>query len=129
MSRTPVAVLGASGYTGAELLRLLLDHPRVEVAALAAERAAGSRIDRVFPHLAGRLDRVVEVLDPAAIASRAEVVFSCLPHGASAAAVAALVERGLLVVDLSADFRLRDPSVFRDWYGEHPHPALLARAI
>ena len=125
----PVAVLGASGYTGAELLRLLLDHPRVEIAALAAERAAGARIDRVFPHLAGRLDMAIEALDPERIAARAEIVFSCLPHGASAAAVAALASRGALVVDLSADFRLRDPAVFAEWYGVHPHPELLAGAV
>ena len=122
-------MLGASGYTGAELLRLLLDHGRVEIAHLAAERAAGARIDRVFPHLAGRLDRQVEALDAERIAARAEVVFSCLPHGASAAAVAELVARGRLVVDLSADFRLRDPGVFAEWYGPHPHPALLERAV
>jgi N-acetyl-gamma-glutamyl-phosphate reductase len=122
-------VLGASGYTGAELLRLLLDHPRVEIAALAAERAAGSRIDRVFPHLAGRLDLPIEAFDAERIAARAEIVFSCLPHGASAAAVAALAARGALVVDLSADFRLRDGAVFAEWYGAHPHPELLPRAV
>ncbi|HEY8142653.1 MAG TPA: N-acetyl-gamma-glutamyl-phosphate reductase [Kofleriaceae bacterium] len=127
--RVPVAVLGASGYTGAELLRLLLDHPRVEIAALAAERAAGSRIDRVFPHLAGRLDLPIEAFDAERIAARAEIVFSCLPHGASAAAVAALAARGALVVDLSADFRLRDGAVFAEWYGAHPHPELLPRAV
>jgi N-acetyl-gamma-glutamyl-phosphate reductase len=124
-----VAVLGASGYTGAELLRLLLDHPRVEIAALAAERAAGARIDRIFPHLAGRLDMEIEALDPERIAARAEIVFSCLPHGASATAVAALAARGALVVDLSADFRLRDPAVFAEWYGPHPHPELVPGAV
>jgi N-acetyl-gamma-glutamyl-phosphate reductase len=129
VARTPVAVVGASGYAGAELLRLLLDHPRVEIAALAAERAAGARIAQVFPQLAGRLDREVEALDAEAIAARAEVVFSCLPHGASASAVAALAGRGRLVVDLSADFRLRDADEFAQWYGPHPHPDLLARAV
>lgn len=127
--RTPVAVLGASGYTGAELLRLLLEHPRVEIAALAGERAAGARIAQVFPQLAGRLDREVEALDVERIAGRAEVVFSCLPHGASAAAVAALARRGRMVVDLSADFRLRDAGTFATWYGPHLHPELLSRAV
>ena len=129
MARTTVAVLGASGYTGAELLRLLIDHPRVEIAVLAAERAAGARIAQVFPQLAGRLDREVEALDTERIAARAEVVFSCLPHGASAAAVAALAAKGRLVVDLSADFRLRDAAEFATWYGPHPHPELLERAV
>jgi N-acetyl-gamma-glutamyl-phosphate reductase len=129
VSRVPVAVLGASGYTGAELLRLLLEHPRVEIASLAAERAAGARIQRVFPHLAGRLDREVEAFDAQRMAERAEVIFSCLPHGASAAAVAALAERGRTVIDLSADFRLHDADEFARWYGPHPHPELLARAV
>ena len=128
-SRTPIAVLGASGYTGAELLRLLADHPRVELAALCADRAAGSRIDRVFPHLAGRLELPVESFDADRIASRAKVAFCALPHGQSARAAAALLERGLTVIDLSADFRLRDPEVARTWYGEHPHPELLAQAV
>jgi N-acetyl-gamma-glutamyl-phosphate reductase len=127
--RTTVAVLGASGYTGAELLRLLLDHPRVDIALLAAERAAGARIAQVFPQLAGRLDREVEALDVERIAARAEVVFSCLPHGASAAAVGSLAGRSRLVVDLSADFRLHDVAEFATWYGPHPHPELLEGAV
>jgi N-acetyl-gamma-glutamyl-phosphate reductase len=128
--RVPVAVVGASGYTGAELLRLLVGHPRVEVVAVAAtERSAGQRIDRLFPHLAGSLALEVEVLDVERVAARAEVVFTALPHGHSAAVVAQLRARGRRVVDLSADYRLRDAEVYRTWYGAHPHPELLEGAV
>jgi N-acetyl-gamma-glutamyl-phosphate reductase len=126
---TRIAVLGASGYTGAELLRLLAGHPRVELAVLCAERAAGSRIDRVFPHLSGHIALDVEAFDADRVAERAEIVFCALPHGKSARAAAALYQRGRLVIDLSADFRLRDSAVFGEWYAEHPHPELLKEAV
>lgn len=128
---TSVAVLGASGYTGAELLRLLLDHPHVRITALCGERSAGARIDEVFPHLSGRMDQVVEAIDHAAIAERAEVVFLALPHGHAAAQVKALraIRGDLCIVDLSADFRLRDIAVYREWYGEHPCAELLPQSV
>ena len=132
-SRVPVAVVGASGYAGAELLRLLARHPRVEIAAVAARRAAGQRLPDVFPHFTGRLDVEVEAFDADAIAGRARVAFSALPHGESAAVVAALRARGVVALDLSADFRLRDPAAWRAWYGggeaEHPAAALCAEAV
>ncbi|HTJ43428.1 MAG TPA: N-acetyl-gamma-glutamyl-phosphate reductase [Kofleriaceae bacterium] len=130
--RVPVAVVGASGYTGAELLRLLATHPRAEVVAVYAKRAAGQRLADVFPHLTGIYDLVVEEFDADAIAERAQVAFSALPHGDSAAVVAALRARGVTTLDLSADFRLRDPAAWRAWYGgEHDHPAasLLHEAV
>jgi N-acetyl-gamma-glutamyl-phosphate reductase len=134
MASIPVAIIGASGYTGAELLRLLRRHPGVRVAALFAKRAAGQRIDEVFPHLRGQYDLAVEAFDADAVASRAQVAFSCLPHGEAAPVVAALAERGLTVLDLSADFRLRDAGAWAQWYAskDHPtHPAaeLLPKAV
>lgn len=129
MSRVPVAIVGGSGYTGAELLRILLRHPRVEVAAVCARRSAGERLADVFPHLAGVVDRTVEPFDAAEVAARAEVALCALPHGASAPIVAALRERGVAVVDLSADFRLRDPAAYAEWYGPHPHPELIGGAV
>src|SRR5687768_14978806 len=130
----PVAIVGASGYTGAELLRLLLHHPHIDIAALCARRAAGARLDQVFPQFAGRLALPIESYDPEAIARRARVAFLALPHGESAAVAAELGERGVTVIDLSADFRLRDPADYAAWYGsadhpEHPAPALLERAV
>jgi N-acetyl-gamma-glutamyl-phosphate reductase len=127
------AVLGASGYTGAEVLRILVGHPAIEVVAVCADRSAGARLSAVFPQFRGRLDLELERVDPAALAARADVAFSCLPHGDSARLVAALVEAGVKVVDLSADFRLRDVAEYAAWYGggghEHPAPALLAEAV
>src|SRR6185503_16503032 len=120
--RLPVAVVGASGYTGAELVRLIAGHPRVELVAVCADRSAGSRVEQVFPHLAGRVSMELEPFDPERVASRAEVVLCALPHGQSAAAAAELVARGRKVIDLSADFRLRDPAAYVEWYGGHPHP-------
>jgi N-acetyl-gamma-glutamyl-phosphate reductase len=132
--RIRVAIVGASGYTGAELIRLLLGHPRVTITAVMAKRAAGQRIDEVFPHLVGRLALPVEAFDPDVVARKADVAFAALPHGESAPAVIALRERGLTVLDLSADFRLHDPAAWAQWYGsaehpQHPSPVLLAEAV
>lgn len=130
--RIPVAVVGASGYTGAELLRLLATHPRAEVVAVYAKRAAGQRLTDVFPHLTGAYDLVVEEFDADALAARAQVAFSALPHADSATVVAALRARGVTTLDLSADFRLRDPAAWRAWYGgehDHPAPSLLMEAV
>lgn len=127
-----VAVIGGSGYTGAELLRLLHGHPEVEVAAVCAQRNAGARLDQVFPQFAGVSDATLEAFDAEAVASRAEVAFTGLPHGQSASAVAALRAAGAMVIDLSADFRLRDAEVYRSWYGsgaEHPAAELLGEAV
>jgi N-acetyl-gamma-glutamyl-phosphate reductase len=134
MARIPVAIVGASGYTGAELVRLLLGHPAVEVVQVLARRAAGQRLGEVFPHLAGRLDLTIEPFDAAALAARAQLAFVALPHGEAAPVVAELVGRGVVTLDLSADFRLRDAVAWRAWYGstehpEHPAPALLRDAV
>jgi N-acetyl-gamma-glutamyl-phosphate reductase len=122
--RVPVAVLGATGYVGAELLRVLSRHPGVELAFVSSEQYRGQRASDVYPALHGYADLALEAPDPEAAASRAEVVFTALPHGASAPIVAALRRRGRTVVDQSADFRLRDLDVYARWYGDgHPHPS------
>ena len=127
--KLPVAIVGASGYTGAELFRLLLAHPEVEIVGVHGKSSAGRRLSAVYPQLAGVSELVLEAADPDAIARRAEVVFSALPHGESAGLCEALVARGRRVLDLSADFRLRDLEAHRTWYGEHHAPALAARAV
>jgi len=125
-----VAIAGASGYTGAELLRLLVQHPGVEVVALTAETHANQPISQVFPSLAGFVDLICRPLDPAALAAEAEFVFLALPHKTSMAVGADLVKRGVRVLDLSADFRLKDPAAYRTWYGfEHLAPSLLGEAV
>jgi N-acetyl-gamma-glutamyl-phosphate reductase len=131
---TPVAIVGASGYTGAELIRILARHPAVKVTLIMAKRAAGQRVGDVFPHLATTLDLSIEAFDPDVVAARTKLAFSALPHGDSAAVVAALRERGVAVIDLSADFRLREASTWATWYGEgdhaaHPAAALLSGAV
>jgi N-acetyl-gamma-glutamyl-phosphate reductase len=123
------AVIGASGYTGAELVRLLLGHPGVELAGLYARASAGRPIAEALPQLAGVVDRVLEPVDPDAIAAGCDVAFAALPHGESAPVVAALVARGVPVLDLSADLRLADPDAHRTWYGADPEPELRARAV
>ncbi len=123
------AVVGASGYAGAEVVRLLLGHPRVEVTTLCAQRHAGEPLARVLPSLAGLWQGTIEAFDADAVAAAADLVFCALPHGVSAPVVASLRERGLLVVDLSADFRLRDLGVYAAWYGEHGAPGLIDEAV
>jgi N-acetyl-gamma-glutamyl-phosphate reductase len=127
-TRVPVAVLGATGYVGVELLRLLSGHPAVELAVLSAEQHRGRRASDVHPFLAGIVDLPLVAADPA-IAAQAEVVLSALPHGASAPVVREILARGRRVIDLSADFRLRDPAVYARWYTTHPAPELLAEAV
>ena len=116
-----VAILGASGYTGAELVRLLATHPHLRIAAMSADRKAGERMASVFPHLR-HLDLPVlcriEDIDFSGI----DLCFCALPHATTQEVVSAL-PRDLKIVDLSADFRLRDPAVYADWYG-HEHRAL-----
>src|SRR5438067_12043587 len=108
MESIPVAVVGASGYAGAELLRLLVDHPQVDLVHLSAQKNAGQRVGDLFPHLLGRLNLVCHRFDADEVARAARVVFLALPHGESIPAVEALLERGVTVIDLSADFRLAD---------------------
>lgn len=128
--RTPVAVLGATGYVGAELLRLLSRHPDVELVFLSSEQYRGQRASTVYPSLAGHVDLVLEAPDPATAAARAELVFTALPHGAASPIVAALRAQGRTVVDQSADFRLRDLATYVRWYGDHhAAPGLLSEAV
>jgi N-acetyl-gamma-glutamyl-phosphate reductase len=125
-----VAVAGASGYTGVELLRFLVQHPAVRLVALTAETHAGQPIGQVFPNLKGFVDLTCRPLDTAALASEAEFVFLALPHKASMTVGADLVNRGVRVLDLSADFRLKDAAGYPTWYGfDHAAPTLLREAV
>ncbi len=128
MRKKKAAILGASGYTGGELLRFLLTHPHVEAAYLTADKHAGRNISDVFPHLGGFLDRRLEPLDPGALPEDIDVVFLALPHGESARVVRELYKKDLKIIDLGADFRLSH-GVYKDWYGEHPCPELIEEAV
>src|SRR5262249_56492474 len=109
--RVAVGVLGAPGYTGVELVRLLARHPAVELAYLSSEQYRDRRASEVYPFLAGIVDAPLRAPDADAVAGAAEVVFTALPHGAAAPVVSALLDRGRRGIDLSADFRLPDPAV------------------
>ena len=128
-TRVPVAVLGATGYTGVELLRLLARHPGVELAFLSSEQYRERPVTEVYPFLRGAVEGTLCAPEPAAVAAAADVVLSALPHGAAAPLVVDLLRRGRRVIDLSADFRLRDPGVYARWYGVHPAPELLDEAV
>ena len=130
MVKRKVAIAGASGYAGAELLRLLVQHPGVEVVAVTSETYTGKPVTKALPALSGFGDLTFEPLDVGRLASSAEVIFLGLPHTASAAPAAAFLEAGCQVIDLSADFRLREASVYEKWYqSSHTVPHLLAEAV
>ena len=123
-----IGILGASGYTGAELLRLLALHPGIDIRLLTADRQAGKPLSEIFPHL-GRLDLPVPVKVDEADWSEVDFVFCCLPHGTTQEVIAAL-PRKLKVVDLSADFRLADVETYATWYGHaHRAPELQKEAV
>ena len=125
-----VAVLGGSGYGGVELLRLLAGHPELEVVYASADSAAGQRAADVHPSLAVAYPGLRYVTYGAGDVSGVELVFCGLPSGASAPIVADLLGTVGHIVDLGADFRLRDPALYPQWYGwEHPHPELLDVAV
>jgi N-acetyl-gamma-glutamyl-phosphate reductase len=120
-----VVVVGASGYSGEELVRLLIRHPRIDLAALTSRQFAGQTIAQVFPRFAGRRFSEVAFIesDPAKIiATGARFVFLALPHGVATEFAQPLVAAGLRVIDLSADFRIKDTAVYQEFYGE-PHQA------
>ncbi|TAN42517.1 MAG: N-acetyl-gamma-glutamyl-phosphate reductase [Nitrospirae bacterium] len=111
-----VAICGGSGYTGAELLRILAGHPLVSVTAVTSEQSAGKRVTDLFPHLINYSGSVFEPLDREKLLLKADLFFLALPHAASQEAVNFFVENGKKTVDLSADFRLRDAAVYEEWY-------------
>ncbi len=122
MNTVDVGIVGGTGYTGAELLRLIAGHPGVRLRVLTSRKEAGLRADALFPSLRGYCDAVFEAPDEARLAECAAVFFAT-PHATAMQMAPALLKRGVKVVDLSADFRLKDPAVYAQWYG-HTHTAL-----
>ena len=127
---TRIAILGATGYTALELIKILLRHPEAEIVAVTSRQEGQPPIAMIHPSLTGRLDLRLEDLSPAEVAARAECVFSCLPHGASASVIPHLLDAGARVVDFSADYRLNDPEVYAQWYGQkHADPGRLGKVV
>ena len=128
-----VAVIGASGYSGEELVRLLLSHPHADLVAVTSRQSAGQTVAQVFPKFASHpKSRALRFSDPNAgvLAAQADVVFLALPHGVAAEFAVPLLATGCVVIDLSADFRLRSAAVYQEFYNhEHPAPELLAQAV
>jgi N-acetyl-gamma-glutamyl-phosphate reductase len=125
-AKAKIGVLGASGYTGAELVRLLLRHPGVEIGLLTADRRAGKPMAEVFPQFAPFVLPTLQALDAVDWTSLGlDLVFCALPHGTTQAVISDLLKRlpAIKVVDLSADFRIHDPAAYERWYG-HPHAAV-----
>ncbi|MBT1076321.1 N-acetyl-gamma-glutamyl-phosphate reductase [Geobacter grbiciae] len=124
-----VAVVGASGYTGVELLRLLYCHPEVAVTCITSEQSAGRPVAAVFPTLRNRYTQVLENLEPVRVAQKADLIFTALPHKAAMEVVPTFLELGKKVVDLSADYRFNDPAVYEKWYEPHMDPENLKEAV
>ena len=129
-TRTGVAIVGASGYGSRELIRILLNHPGAEIAVATSRADETPTVAEMHPSLRGRIDLKSEPFDPDRIAARASVAFLGLPHTASLAVTPALRERGVRVIDLSADYRLDSADVYRQWYGHaHTDPVGLRDAV
>ncbi len=124
-----IGIVGGTGYTGVELLRLLAAHPDADVRAITSRKDAGTRLADLFPSLRGRYDRLVFV-DPAqAELTSCDVVFFATPHGVAMAQARGLVSAGVRIIDLAADFRIKDPAAFEKWYRiPHACPELLAQS-
>jgi N-acetyl-gamma-glutamyl-phosphate reductase len=128
---TKVAILGGSGYTALELCKILLRHPHAEIVAVTSRQQDTPEIAELHPSLQGRISLRCEPFDADKLVARGvQCAFGCLPHGASMSTLPRLLERGVRVIDLSADYRLRDPNVYAQWYGEsHEDLAYLAQAV
>ena len=129
MRKVKVAIVGASGYTGVELMRILAGHPQVELVMVTSRQYAGQAVAAVFPSLRGIVALSFSDNRPAAAAAAAEVIFTALPHKAAIEVVAELAEAGRKVIDLSADYRFSDLGLYEQWYQPHTRPELLARAV
>ena len=124
-----IAIVGGTGYTGVELLRILALHPEVNIHTVTSRADAGKRVDEMYPNLRGYVDTVFSEPSTETL-SECDVVFFATPNGTAMRMAQALLERGVKIIDLAADFRLTDPAVWEHWYGEpHVCPDLLHEAV
>ncbi|MFZ0135152.1 MAG: N-acetyl-gamma-glutamyl-phosphate reductase [Desulfobacterales bacterium] len=126
---TRVAVVGATGYAGAELVRLLAGHPKIELTVLTSRQYAGQRIDGVYPAFAGVVDLTCQAFDSQRVCEQADVVFTALPHKLPMEIVPALIEQGKKVIDLSADFRFQNAACYEAHYQPHTAKDLLPQSV
>lgn len=123
-----IGILGATGYTGAELIRLLHNHEGSRITYCSSRQYNGKKIADILPFFKGTFDIILEDFDPDAIKSRCDVVFSCLPHGTSMDFISRIAN-DVKIVDLSADTRIRDLDTYKAWYGDHGFPELVGKAV
>ena len=130
MGSIRVCVVGATGYAGIEVCRLVLGHPELELTMTTDRKEAGTRLDAVYPSFAGTCDLTLSLPEPDAIAAVADVAFLAVPHTASLSLTPELLKRGVTVLDLSADYRLHDPATYEAWYNTpHTSPELLSQTV
>jgi N-acetyl-gamma-glutamyl-phosphate reductase len=127
--KTRVGIIGATGYTGQELLRLLVRHPEIEITVLTSQKYAGMAIDQVFPSLAKQIDLKCEELSADIILKKVDFVFTAVPHKTAMETVPPFYHGGKKIVDLSADFRFKEAAVYERWYQKHTHPELLPETV
>lgn len=126
---TRVAIIGASGYTGAELARILCNHPQITLTAATSRQYAGKKLSEIFPNLRGRVDLVCENLPLDELLPKADLFFTAVPHKTAMNIVPQIIEAGKKVIDLSADFRLKDVEVYEQWYDPHSSPEYINQAV
>jgi N-acetyl-gamma-glutamyl-phosphate reductase len=125
-----VSVLGATGYAGVELVRLLCSHKEVELSCIVSKSFAGKKISEIYPNFKNILDKELDDLDVDFVAENSDLVFTALPHGASKEVIPALYNKGVKIIDLSGDFRYDDVKVYEKWYGEpHSSPEILEKSV
>lgn len=124
-----VCVIGATGYVGSELVRLLAAHPHAELTSVVSESYQGRKLREIYPHLHGFGDMVCDPLQIDVLANKADLFFLALPHGVSMDVADGLLKLGKTVIDLGADYRINDLAVYEKWYGPHKTPELLSRAV
>lgn len=123
------SVIGATGYAGAELVRLLVSHPQVEIAHLVSHSYAGQDMNQIYKNFEGKFSKTLDPLDIDMLIEDSDCIFTSLPHSAGGEVIAQLYNAGKTVIDLSGDYRYNDAAVYEKWYGAaHPHPELLKRA-
>ena len=130
MDMVRVGILGATGYTALELIKILLRHPQAQITTLTSRQEGQPHVTSVHPQLTGRLDLTLQDLPPETVAAQCDCVFSCLPHAASAGIIMKMLNGRVRVVDFSADYRLRDVATYAEWYGNrHPDPDRLGKVV
>ncbi len=124
-----IAIIGASGYTGGELTRILHTHSQARITAVTSRQYNGIQLSRVYPHLRGVTDIICENLNIAELCDRADLFFTAVPHKTAMEIVPKLLDAGKKVIDLSADFRIKDAAVYEEWYNHHTAPQYIQQAV